>query len=69
MKVDLHNHSFYSDGVLSPTKVVHLAKEQGCDMFALTDHDTVDGLAEAELEANKLGMQFLEWKCQPCGAT
>jgi predicted metal-dependent phosphoesterase TrpH len=59
MMVDLHNHSYYSDGVLSPTKVVRLAKEQGCDMFALTDHDTVDGLAEAELEASKLGMQFV----------
>jgi len=59
MKIDLHNHSYYSDGVLSPTKVVRLAKEQGCDMFALTDHDTVDGLAEAKTEADKLGMQFI----------
>ena len=59
MKIDLHNHSYYSDGVLSPTEVVHLAKEQGCDMFALTDHDTVDGLAEAELEANKIGLKFV----------
>jgi len=59
MKIDLHNHSYYSDGVLSPTEVVCLANEQGCDMFALTDHDTVDGLAEAELEANKYGMQFV----------
>ena len=59
MKIDLHNHSYYSDGVLSPTEVVRLAKEQRCDMFALTDHDTVDGLAEAKTEANKLGMQFI----------
>jgi predicted metal-dependent phosphoesterase TrpH len=59
MKVDLHNHSYYSDGVLSPTEVVHLAKEQGCDVFALTDHDTVDGLAEAKTEADRLGMQFI----------
>jgi len=27
MMVDLHNHSFYSDGVLSPPEVLHLAKE------------------------------------------
>ena len=59
MIIDLHNHSYYSDGVLSPSEVVRLAKEQGCDMFALTDHDTMDGLAEAELEANKLGMQLV----------
>jgi 3',5'-nucleoside bisphosphate phosphatase len=59
MKVDLHNHSYYSDGVLSPTEVVHLAKEQGCELFALTDHDTVDGLAEAKVEADKLDMEFI----------
>ena len=59
MKIDLHNHSYYSDGVLSPTEVVRLAKEQGCGMFSLTDHDTVDGIAEAKDEANKLGMQFV----------
>ena len=59
MIIDLHNHSYYSDGVLSPTEVVHLAKEQGCDVFALTDHDTVDGLAEAKTEADRLGMQFI----------
>ena len=59
MIIDLHNHSHYSDGILSPSEVVNLAKEQGCELFALTDHDTVDGLAEAELEANKLGIQFV----------
>jgi predicted metal-dependent phosphoesterase TrpH len=59
VKVDLHNHSYYSDGVLSPSDVVRLAKEQECDMFALTDHDTVDGLAEAKIEADKLDLQFV----------
>ncbi len=59
MVIDLHNHSYYSDGVLSPTEVVHLAKKQNCDVFALTDHDTVDGLAEASLEASNLNLQFI----------
>ncbi len=59
MIIDLHNHSYYSDGILSPTEVVRLAKQQNCDIFSLTDHDTVDGLAEAKAEANKLGMQFV----------
>ena len=59
MNIDLHNHSYYSDGVLSPADVVHLAKQQGCDVFALTDHDTLDGLNEALIEANKLGMRFV----------
>ena len=59
MIIDLHNHSYYSDGVLSPSEVVRLAKEQACDVFALTDHDTVDGLAEAKTEADKLGVKFI----------
>ena len=59
MKIDLHNHSYCSDGVLSPTEVVRLAKEQECDIFALTDHDTTDGLVEAKIEAGKLGLEFV----------
>lgn len=59
MKIDLHNHSYYSDGVLSPSEVVSLAKEQGCDIFALTDHDTTDGIVEAKVEADKLGLDFI----------
>jgi len=50
--IDLHNHSYYSDGVLSPSAVVRLAKESGCDVFALTDHDTTNGLEEAQQEAD-----------------
>ena len=59
MKIDLHNHSYYSDGVLSPTEVVRLAKEESCDVFALTDHDTTDGLSEAKTEADRLQMHFI----------
>ncbi|NYT52840.1 MAG: PHP domain-containing protein [Candidatus Vesicomyosocius endoextente] len=59
MVIDLHNHSYYSDGVLSPTEVVRLANKQNCDMVALTDHDTIDGLAEASFEANKLNLRFV----------
>ena len=59
MKIDLHNHSYYSDGILSPTEVVRLAKEESCDVFALTDHDTTDGLSEAKTEADRLQMHFI----------
>ena len=44
MKIDLHSHSFYSDGVLSPSEVVKLASQAGCELFSLTDHDTTDGI-------------------------
>ena len=42
MKADLHNHSYYSDGVLSPSEVIKLASQAECDLFSLTDHDTTD---------------------------
>ena len=59
MKVDLHNHSYYSDGVFSPSEVVRLADEANCDLFALTDHDTTDGLNEARQTADKLSVDLV----------
>ena len=59
MKVDLHNHSYYSDGVFSPSEVVKLADEANCDLFALTDHDTTDGLNEARQTADKLSVDLV----------
>ena len=59
MKVDLHNHSYYSDGVFSPTEVVRLADEADCNLFALTDHDTTDGLAEAKQMADELSVNLV----------
>jgi len=44
--IDLHVHSTYSDGVLSPTELVQSAQKHGLEGLALTDHDTVEGLEE-----------------------
>lgn len=46
-RVDLHVHSNKSDGSCSPAELVDYALEKGLRAFALTDHDTVDGLEEA----------------------
>jgi predicted metal-dependent phosphoesterase TrpH len=59
MKADLHNHSYFSDGVLSPSEIVCLASDAGCDLFSLTDHDTTNGIAEAKDEAHKLGISLV----------
>ena len=59
MKADLHNHSYYSDGLLSPSEVVKLASKASCDLFSLTDHDTTDGIAEAKLEADKVDLNLV----------
>lgn len=45
--IDLHVHSDKSDGSLSPSDLVSYAIKQGVTAFALTDHDTVDGIDEA----------------------
>src|SRR5688572_5968853 len=52
--VDLHSHSTASDGTLAPREVVRLAKEVGLLGLALTDHDTINGLADAADEAAAL---------------
>jgi len=48
MTIDLHVHSYYSDGTKSPAELVHLASRTGVSAIALTDHDTMDGVAEAQ---------------------
>lgn len=51
--IDLHVHSTASDGTLTPSEVVHEAKKQQLSAMALTDHDTVAGVREALLAAEK----------------
>lgn len=41
MKADFHIHTYYSDGIFSPEKIVDLALEQGLEVIALTDHDNI----------------------------
>lgn len=43
---DLHTHSVFSDGTLSPTELIELAEELGLGAVALTDHNTILGLPE-----------------------
>ncbi len=72
MKVDLHCHSTASDGVLAPAEVVARAHERGVEVLALTDHDTLEGLAEASQAAQLLGIRLIngvELSCVWGGAT
>lgn len=48
---DFHCHSNRSDGTRSPTDLVHLAAANGVRIFALTDHDTLDGIEQARAAA------------------
>lgn len=47
LRYDLHTHSTASDGILSPENLVSRAKDHGIDKLAITDHDTVAGIAPA----------------------
>jgi len=58
-KADLHTHSTASDGQYTPRELVGLAKARGLAVLALTDHDTLDGLAEAERAGEELGVRVV----------
>ena len=56
---DLHSHSRASDGAYRPAEVAARAAGHGVNLWALTDHDTLDGEPEARAAALALGMDFL----------
>ena len=57
--IDLHTHSTASDGTFSPSELVRYAASKKISVLALTDHDTTDGLKEAQEEARKQGITFV----------
>jgi predicted metal-dependent phosphoesterase TrpH len=56
---DLHSHSTASDGTLDPASLVKKARSAGVDVLALTDHDTLDGLAEATQAVSDLDLHLI----------
>ncbi len=57
--IDLHTHSTASDGIYSPTELLHRAKDIGLRVVALTDHDSTDGLLEATQVASRLDIDLI----------
>jgi len=57
--IDLHVHSCYSDGTCTPQELVHLAKRAGLSAFALTDHDTVEGIDETRRAAEDSDIEII----------
>jgi predicted metal-dependent phosphoesterase TrpH len=57
--VDFHTHSHFSDGVLAPAALVERARGRGVATLALTDHDTIAGLAEARAACGAAGIRFV----------
>ena len=57
--IDLHTHSLRSDGALSPADLVKRAAARGVTIQALSDHDTLAGIAEAEATGRGLGVRII----------
>ena len=59
IKSDLHTHSYYSDGTISPKELVIRARKVGIKILALTDHNSVKGVGEAIKEGKRLGVSII----------
>ena len=61
MLIDLHSHTKASDGQLTPSELVQRAENRQVHFLAITDHDTIDGLAEAAqyIQDNNLKLQLI----------
>ncbi len=57
--IDLHVHSTFSDGSMSPTELVQYAHRLGLSAIAITDHDTIEGNEEAMMVGNQLGVEVV----------
>jgi predicted metal-dependent phosphoesterase TrpH len=59
LNADLHCHSVVSDGTLQPEELAERAHRNGVQLWALTDHDEVDGQVRAAAAARALGLDYL----------
>lgn len=59
MPADLHIHSNFSDGLLSPEEIVRKARDEGLTVISITDHDIVDGIDSATAEGKKMGIKVI----------
>ena len=71
MTIDLHVHSTFSDGSMSPAELIQYAHRLGLSALALTDHDTIEGVGEAMQAGHLLGIEIvpgleLSVKCGEC---
>jgi 3',5'-nucleoside bisphosphate phosphatase len=72
MRIDLHTHSSFSDGTDTPSELVGKARAVGLDVVGLTDHDTFDGLDEAVVVGERLGIHVvrgMELSCSRRGSS
>ncbi len=56
---DLHLHTYFSDGYLSPADVIEKIALKGIKVASITDHDSIDGIAEAKLKAKQYNIEII----------
>ena len=56
---DLHIHTYYSDGTMSPEEVVTAASQAGLSAIGISDHDTIDGIAPARAAGDLVGLEVI----------
>lgn len=66
-EIDLHVHTNISDGSASPTEAVEYAKGLGLRAIAITDHDSINGVAEAQAAGARLGLEVVAGMELGCG--
>lgn len=65
-RADLHCHTTFSDGTMTPFELLSEAKEKGLNGISITDHDTIDAYPEAVVAAKELGISLgsgVEFSC------
>ena len=60
LKGEFHIHTNASDGVHTPSELVQMYYDAGFDVIAITDHDTIDGVAEAKAKGEELGIIVIQ---------
>ena len=65
--IDLHIHTVFSDGSLTPGEVVQFAKKSGFTAISITDHDNIGGIQSALNEGAVSGMEIVPgWNYRYC---
>lgn len=59
LKRDLHMHTLYSDGALTPREVLKMRVDEGYQLLAITDHDGVEGSVYGEKYADEFGIEYI----------
>ena len=59
IKIDLHTHTNYSDGAHSPIELINKANERGLEIISITDHDSINGIQEAQDYAKQFGIEVI----------